>query len=101
MASSGTSGRDIFNGSFLDDFYVGLGGADDIFGNGGNDLLVGDAGNDLIKGGEGDDLLLGGANNDVLISGEREPFEDEGALLGFDIPDGGDDELEGEAATTC
>jgi Ca2+-binding RTX toxin-like protein len=91
----GTSGRDIFHGSFGIDAYNGLGGDDDIFGHGGTDVLVGGSGNDLIKGGEGRDTMDGGSGNDVLISGEREPFEDPGALLGFDIPDGGDDDLFG------
>jgi Ca2+-binding RTX toxin-like protein len=73
----------------------GTDSADNLFGHGGDDDIFGKGGNDFLQGHEGNDFLSGGSGNDVLVSGLRDPYLDDGALLGFWVPDGGEDELNG------
>lgn len=58
-----------FNGTNINDNYIGTLGDDTINGGGGNDILDGGAGNDKIYGGTGNDKLLGGTGNDLLDGG--------------------------------
>ncbi|MEZ0223110.1 MAG: calcium-binding protein [Alphaproteobacteria bacterium] len=56
-------------GTYLDDKYLGSGGADKYFGLGGNDNISGNAGDDFLFGNAGTDKLNGGDNNDFLDGG--------------------------------
>jgi Ca2+-binding RTX toxin-like protein len=72
LATWGTSGIDVLNGTDLTDHIYGLGGNDELSGFGGNDLLDGGEGSDRLEGGMGNDLLIvGGPGNqdDVAIGG--------------------------------
>jgi Ca2+-binding RTX toxin-like protein len=56
--TTGTANDDLtntLNGSFGNDYLLGLGGNDTLNGNGGNDKLDGGTGNDVMNGGAGDD----------------------------------------------
>jgi Ca2+-binding RTX toxin-like protein len=68
---------------------------DNLFGHGGDDDIFGKDGNDFLQGHGGNDRLFGGADNDVLVSGLRDPFVNDDAPLGFEVPNGGEDELNG------
>jgi Ca2+-binding RTX toxin-like protein len=59
----------VFNGTPLDDTWVGGNLSDTIYGNDGNDLLYGKDGADIIDGGNGNDHLWGGNGADQLIGG--------------------------------
>lgn len=58
-----------FNGTNINDNYIGTLGDDTINGGGGDDILDGGAGNDKINGGTGNDTLIGGIGNDTLDGG--------------------------------
>ncbi len=58
-----------FNGTGINDNYIGTLGDDTINGGGGDDILDGGAGNDKISGGTGNDTLYGGTGNDTLDGG--------------------------------
>ena len=73
----------------------GTDSADNLFGHGGDDDIFGKDGNDFLQGHGGNDRLFGGADNDVLVSGLRDPFLNPTAMFGVEVPDGGEDELNG------
>jgi Ca2+-binding RTX toxin-like protein len=85
----------VYHGTWWGDDIDGTSSADQLFGEGGDDDISGRGGNDFLQGGEGNDDILGGSGNDVLVSGKRDPHLDDGAILGFDIDDGGDDLMSG------
>lgn len=78
VKKTGTSKRDILQGTALDDQLFGLAGNDDLLGlarndkldgGAGNDKLFGGAGNDTLNGNTGNDILYGDAGNDTFIGG--------------------------------
>ncbi|TAL35537.1 MAG: type I secretion C-terminal target domain-containing protein [Alphaproteobacteria bacterium] len=79
--TAGTYLDDKYLGSGGADIYFGLGGNDNIDGREGNDFLFGNAGADKIAGGEGNDFLDGGIGADVLTGGAG---SDTFALNNFD-----------------
>ncbi len=62
----GTTGADVFQGSFLPEVAQGGGGADSLSGEGGDDRLCGEEGNDGLEGGHGNDRLYGQQGNDTI-----------------------------------
>jgi serralysin len=54
----GTSGKDVLNGSPVDEIMRGRAGNDYLYGVGGDDVLVGGAGRDILRGGSGEDRFL-------------------------------------------
>lgn len=66
---AGTSGDDVFRGTFANDVIYGGAGDDRLDGADGNDIVYGGDGNDILQGGYGDDVLNGGNGNDVLSNG--------------------------------
>jgi Ca2+-binding RTX toxin-like protein len=66
--TTGTANDDLgntLNGSFGNDYLLGLGGNDTLNGNGGNDKLDGGAGNDTMNGGAGDDTYYVDSSADI------------------------------------
>ena len=91
LATSGTPGDDVYNGSAAADELSGQGGNDTLLGNGGNDVLRGGEGNDRLEGGAGADLLDGGTGSDDLSGGAGGDTYVFGKGDGEDaIADGGD-----------
>jgi Ca2+-binding RTX toxin-like protein len=88
---SGIDGFDalfaVFDGTGLNDTFLGTRRADVINGYGGNDTLAGGGADDRIDGGTGDDNLSGDAGNDVLIGGEGDDVISSNG--GADAIDGG------------
>ena len=76
---NGTDLDDTFLGGDEDDFATGNGGFDALSGGGGNDHLDGGADGDSLDGGDGNDTLLGGTGDDGLTGG-----------AGDDVLDGGE-----------
>lgn len=62
----GTNTGEEFVGGSLNDYFLGMGGIDDIFVYDGNDYVDAGADHDSINGGTGDDTLLGGSGDDFL-----------------------------------
>ncbi|MFL5825903.1 MAG: calcium-binding protein [Thermoleophilaceae bacterium] len=65
----GSQDSDLFNGLAGNDSFVGGRAADCLNGGDGNDTLDGEDGNDTINGGPGDDKLLGGWGKDKIDGG--------------------------------
>ncbi len=74
----GTSGKDTFAGTDMNDAYDGARGNDTISGGQGDDQLWGGAGNDTIDGGADNDALYGGNGNDNIKGGAGNDFLDGG-----------------------
>ncbi len=53
----GTAGKDVLNGSIVDEIIRGLGGDDHLYGAAGDDVLEGGAGRDVLTGGSGKDVF--------------------------------------------
>ncbi len=69
LSFEGTSGDDVFTGSFRHDLAFGGKGNDSLSGEAGNDRLLGETGNDRLLGGEGNDTLIGGLGDDTMFGG--------------------------------
>ncbi len=95
--SSGSSGRQDFDGNNSDNTLYGGSGNDKIESKGGQDEVYGGSGNDELKGGGGDDTLYGGSGEDKLRGGNQDDLLYGGS--GDDDLDGGkhDDIVYGDA----
>ena len=84
VVRSGTSGKDVLDGSAHADRIYGYAGGDEIYGGRGNDRLFGGPGNDRMFGGIGTDRLYGGLGDDLIsvVGGRSEDHVDCGP--GFD-----------------